>query len=89
MALSIRLAKKDTSLFKRKFKDFVKQLQLELVLNTQEILSDVLVRQIDAMRIEFDDLEYYEHLKVLFQRLEIDKVAKWIQAVLDQKRAKF
>lgn len=89
LGLNVKLGKKDTKTFKAKFKDLVQEMQIELIMTGQEILSEVFIRELKYMRTVFDDLEYYEELKKMFAKCDVVRVEGWIQGVLEEKKTKF
>lgn len=44
----------------------MRKLQLELVIGTGGILSEVIIKELTVLRTEFEGLEYYEELKGMF-----------------------
>ena len=78
LGLNVKLGKKDTKNFKAKFKDLVQEMQIELIMTGEEILSEVFIRELKYMRSVFDDLEYYEELKKMFGKCDVVRVEGWI-----------
>lgn len=66
LGLSIKIQQPQLKVFRNKFKSILKKMQLELILSTGAVLSEIVIKELQVLKTEFECLEYYEELKRMF-----------------------
>ena len=52
-------------------------------------MSDVIIEELEPLKVSFEELEFYEHIRDVFEKIDVSRVVKWVEKCILEKRKKF